>query len=250
MKNINSIAICAASGFILSLICGFFSKAGFGHIFLTALIFGIVFGLLGFGISFLFDRFLSVEAVQVEAADSSNNDVNLSSAPKNLGQHVDIVIQDEPLEQSGNPNHYDVGENHQMLNESDYNNSNSQNTEGEKETIIPKNEFVPIRNLETVTNFSGNESETPKEAEERREAIVKQEEEKGSELDTLPDMSDFKVADGSQSSDDTVIISDSEEAQFVHNATNYKSSEVGDGEIKDASLMAKAISSILAEEET
>ena len=250
MKNIKSIVICAASGFILSLICGFFSKAGFGHIFLTALIFGIVFGLLGFGISFLFDRFLSVEAVQVEAADSSNNDVNLSSAPKNLGQHVDIVIQDEPLEQSGNPNHYDVGENHQMLNESDYNNSNSQNSEGEKETIIPKNEFVPIRNLETVTNFSGNESETPKEAEERREAIVKQEEEKGSELDTLPDMSDFKVADGSQSSDDTVIISDSEEAQFVHNATNYKSSEVGDGEIKDASLMAKAISSILAEEET
>ena len=253
MKNIKSIAICAASGFILSLICGLFSKAGFGHIFLTALIFGIVFGLLGFGISFLFDRFLSVEAVQVEAADSSSGDINITSAPtgKNLGQHVDIVIQDEPLEQSGNPNHYDVGENHQMLNESDYNNSNSKTSDDSKETIIPKNEFVPIRNLETVTNFSGNESETPKEAEDRREAIVKQEEEKGSDLDTLPDMSDFKVSSGSDGSgDDTVIISDSEEAQFVHSATNYKSSEVGDGEIKDASLMAKAISSILAEEET
>ena len=249
MKNIKSIAICAASGFILSLICGFFSKAGFGHIFLTALIFGIVFGLLGFGISFLFDRFLSVEAVQVEAADSSNNDVNLSSAPKNLGQHVDIVIQDEPLEQSGNPNHYDVGENHQMLNESDYN--NSQKAEDTAETIVPKNEFVPIRNLETVTNFSGNESETPAEAEQRREAIVQQEQQKGNDIDTLPDMSDFKINSGSENPDDnTVIISDSEEAQFVHNATNYKSSEVGDGEIKDASLMAKAISSILAEEET
>ena len=249
MKNIKSIAICAASGFILSLICGLFSKAGFGHIFLTALIFGIVFGILGFGISFLFERFLSVEAVPVDIQDNSSGAVNSNSAAsgKNLGQHVDIVIQDEPLEQSGNPNHYDVGENHQMLNESDYNNSS--NTKTEQEVIVPKNEFVPIRNLETVTNFSGNESETPKEAEERREAIVKQEQELGSDLDTLPDMSELKVAAGSEgSSDDTVIISDSEEAQFVHNATNYKTSDVGEGEIKDASLMAKAISSILAEE--
>ena len=251
MKNIKAIAICAASGFVLSLICGFFSKAGFGHIFLIALIFGIVFGLLGFGISFLFERFLAVETVVADGTNntSADNLASLNSGNKNIGQHVDIVIQDEPLEQSGNPNHYDVGENHQMLNESDYN--NSQKAEDTAETIVPKNEFVPIRNLETVTNFSGNESETPAEAEQRREAIVQQEQQKGNDIDTLPDMSDFKINSGSENPDDnTVIISDSEEAQFVHNATNYKSSEVGDGEIKDASLMAKAISSILAEEET
>ena len=249
MKNIKSIAICAASGFILSLICGFFSKAGFGHIFLIALIFGIVFAALGFGISFLFDRFLSVEAVAAEVQENISGDLSSGTpSAKNLGQHVDIVIQDEPLEPSGNPNRYDVGENHQMLNKSDYNSSDEGSSE-QKETIVPKNEFVPIRNLETVTNFSGSESETPKEAEDRREAIVKQEQELGSELDTLPDMSELKVAAGSEGSeDDTVIISDSEEAQFVHNATNYKSSDVGAGEIKDASLMAKAISSILAEE--
>ena len=250
MKNIKSIAICAASGFILSLICGFFSKAGFGHIFLIALIFGIVFGALGFGISFLFDRFLSVEAVAVEAQENMTGDLSTSapSSGKNLGQHVDIIIQDEPLEPSGNPNRYDVGENHQMLNASDYNGSSESSGE-QKETIVPKNEFVPIRNLETVSNFSGSESETPREAQERREAIEKQEQELGGDLDTLPDMSELKVAAGSEGSeDDTVIISDSEEAQFVHNATNYKSSDVGAGEIKDASLMAKAISSILAEE--
>ena len=55
-------------------------------------------------------------------------------------------------------------------------------------------------------------------------------------------------SDSEGSEDDTVIISDSDEAQFVHSSTNYKSSDVGSGEIKDASLMAKAISSILAEE--
>ena len=251
MKNIKAIAICAASGFILSLICGFFSKAGFGHIFLIALIFGIVFGLLGFGISILFEKFLTVEEAVVENTSSGNADIltSNSSNSKNLGQHVDIVIQDEPLEPSGNPNRYDVGENHQMLNDSDYNSGNNTKAEGEKETIVPKDEFVPIRNLETVTNFSGNESETPKEAEERREAIVQQQIEKGEELDTLPDMSDFKVgSDSSDSEDDTVIVSDSDESQFVQSATNFKSSEVNDGEIKDASLMAKAISSILAEE--
>ena len=251
MKNIKAIAICAASGFILSLICGFFSKSGFGRIFLIALIFGIIFGLLGFGISILFDRFLSVEEAPIENPSNGNADI-LTSTPvsnKNLGQHVDIVIQDEPLEPSGNPNRYDVGENHQMLNESDYNSENAQNSGTEKEKIVPKDEFVPIRNLETVTNFSGNEAETPKEAEQRREAIVKQEIEKGDELDTLPDMSDLQVSsNSSDSEDDTIIVSDSEEAQFVHSATNFKSSEVNDGEIKDASLMAKAISSILAEE--
>lgn len=249
MKNIKSITICAVSGFILSLVCGFFSKSSFGRIFLIALIFGLVFGLLGFAISFIYNRFLTVET-SAEQTDQAGSDAPLSSpVNKNMGQHVDIVIQDEPLEQSGNPNRYDVGENHQMLNDSDYNSANSKKEGETEETIVPKNEFVPIRNLETVSNFSGNESETPKEAQIRREAIEKQEAEKGSEIDTLPDMSELKLAAASEGSDnDTVIISDSEEAQFVHEATNYKSSDIGNGEIKDASLMAKAISSILAEE--
>ena len=250
MKSIKSITICAVSGFILSLVCGFFSKSSFGRIFLIALIFGIIFGVLAFGISFVFDKFLAVETSTSEASDTSSTDLpgDTPSEKKSLGQHVDIIIQDEPLEPSGNPNRYDVGENHQMLDKADYG-SEVKSEENSQETIIPKNEFVPIRNAETVSNFSGNESETPKEAESRREAIVRQEEEKGSQLDVLPDMSELKVVAGADASeDDTITISDSEEAQFVHSATNYKSSDVGDGEIKDASLMAKAISSILAEE--
>ena len=251
MKNIKFVTICAASGFILSLICGFFSKAGFGRIFLIALLFGVVFGGLSFGISIIYDRFLDVEgsgAEVISSADSSSD----SGENKVLGQHVDIVIQEEPLEQSGNENHYDVGENHQMLNESDYNNTTAAAAGTSAQTteqIVPKDEFVPIRNFETVKNFSGSEAETPVEAEQRREAIAEQEAKKGDGLDVLPDMSDFKVASSNEGSDDdTVVLSDSEEASFVSSATNYKSSELKDGEIKDASLMAKAISSILAEE--
>ncbi len=249
MKNIKSVAICAAAGFVLSLISGFFSKSSFGRIFLIALIFGIVFGVLAFGITFVFEKFLSVESAASDNADASTSSGFIpSSEKKSLGQNVDIIIQDEPLEPSSNPNRYDVGENHQMLNESDYN-TPAKTSEETKTTIVPKDEFVPIRNLETVNNFSGNESETPKEAETRREAIVQQEKEKGTELDVLPDMSDFKIkSENAGAEDDTVIISDTDEAQFVHNSTNYKASDVGSGEIKDASLMAKAISSILAEE--
>ena len=251
MKNIKSVAISAAAGFVLSLISGFFSKAGFGHIFLLALLFGLIFGLLAFLISFVFDRFLTVETVSSDVPDNPAAEGMVPPAEKrNLGQNVDIVIQDAELEQSGNPNHYDVGENHQILNESDYNSGNTGASEAQEEKIVPKNEFVPIRNLETVSNFSGNESETPKEAEDRREAIERQNKESGSDLDTLPDMSDLKLASdsGGGGEDDTIVISDSEEAQFVQKATNFKSSDVAEGDIKDASLYAKAISSILAEE--
>lgn len=248
MKNIKSVAICGAAGFVLSLVSGFFSKASFGRIFLIALIFGIIFAALAFGISFIFEKFLSVEAAATEAANNTPGMAN-ASEKKNLGQNVDIVIQDEPLEPSANPNRYDVGENHQMLDESDYN-SAKQDQEEKKETVVPKDEFVPIRNLETVSNFSGNEAETPKEAATRRQTIVEQEKEKGSQLDVLPDMSDFKInSDNAEADDDdSVIITDSDEAKFVQSATNYTSSDLGNSEIKDASLMAKAISSILAEE--
>ena len=250
MKNIKFVAVCAASGFVLSLICGFFSKSSFGRIFLIALIFGVIFGGLSFGISFVYDKFLAVEGSVAEApADAGGSAV--SGEKKVLGQHVDLVIQEEPLEQSGNMNHYDVGENHQMLNDTDYQaNATAKPAAAQPDAeVVPKDEFVPIRNFETVNNFSGSESETPVEAEQRREAIAEQEAKKGDDLDVLPDMSDFKVASAEEGGDtETVVLSDSEEASFVSSATNFKSSELKDGEIKDASLMAKAISSILSEE--
>ena len=253
MKNIKFVAICTASGFILSLICGFFSHSGFGHIFLIALLFAVIFGALSFGISFVFDRFLSVETVAVESGSSDSTEASdgiTTGAKPVLGQHVDLVIQEEELEHSGNQNHYDVGENHQMLNESDY--AHNGEAEGQEETVVvPKNEFVPVRNKETVTNFSGSEAVTPVESENRMEAIAEQNEKTGGDLDVLPDMSELNVG-GSGSSDggETIVLSDadSDEREFVSSATNYKSSDVKETEIGDASLMAKAISSILSEE--
>ena len=251
MKNIKFVAICAASGFVLSLVCGFFSHSGFGRILLVALLFGVIFGGISLGISVIYDKFLDVDTYTDSSA--AQNDPLIPGEKKVLGQHVDLVIQEEELEQTGNQNHYDVGENHQMLNESDYKNVPEAPAVNEDGTphIEEKNEFVPIRNLETVSNFSSSESMTPKESDERREIIAEQNARKGEELDTLPDMSDIKlVSDSSSPDSETIVLSDADtdEASFVHSATNYKSSDASNGEIKDASLMAKAISSILAEE--
>lgn len=252
MKNIKFVAICAASGFILSLICGFFSKSGFLHIFLIALLFAFIFAGLAFGISFVYDKFLTVESLSPEVAGTDSADgpdgISRPGAKPVLGQHVDLVIQEEELENSGNQNHYDVGENHQMLNDGDY--AHDENTEKEN-IVVPKNEFVPVRNKETVTNFSGSEAITPAESDNRMEAIAAQEEKNGGDLDVLPDMSELNVGSASDGGDgETIVLSDADadEREFVSSATNYKSSDIKETEIGDASLMAKAISSILSEE--
>ena len=247
MNNIKFVSICASIGFILSLVCGFFSGSGFGRIFLIALLFGVIFGGLAFGISFVYGKFLdvegSVEGVQVAQSDG----VTAADNKKNLGQHVNIIIQEEELEPSGNKNHYDIGENHQMLNESDYNHNNSE--DGDKPHIEERNEFVPIRNVETVTNFSGSESMTSEESEERRKIIAEQNSKKDDDLDVLPDMSDIQISSDTASPDaETVVISEAEESDYVPSASSSRASENAAGDIKDASLMAKAISSILSEE--
>lgn len=250
MKNIKFVASFTVAGFILSLLFGLFSGAGFLHIFINALIFALVFGVLSFGISIVYDKFLAIDGEgtgdvnsEDKIADSENPDLSTVKTTPVLGQNIDFVVHDEELEQSGNSNHFDVGENHQMLNETDYNHQQSQN-----ESNAGKNEFVPIRNLETVTNFSGNESITPSESANRTkvaESIMSE----NDSLDVLPDMTEFAVAKPKGDDDsETIVVSDSEEASFVHSATDLKTSDNGTGEVKDAALLAKAISSILAEE--
>lgn len=246
MKNIKFVASFSVAGFILSLLFGLFSGAGFLHILINAIIFALVFGVLSFGISIIYDKFLAIDGDgngEDKLAESENPDLSTVKTTPVLGQNIDFVVHDEELEQSGNSNHFDVGENHQMLNETDYNHQQSQN-----ESNAGKNEFVPIRNLETVTNFSGSESITPGESANRKkvaESIISE----NDSLDVLPDMTEFAVAKPKGDDDsETIVVSDSEEASFVHSATDLKTSDNGTGEVKDAALLAKAISSILAEE--
>ena len=59
MRSAKSIGLFAACGFILSFVSGLFSNSSILSVLIKALIFAVVFGVLGLGISFIFNKFLS-----------------------------------------------------------------------------------------------------------------------------------------------------------------------------------------------
>ena len=144
----------------MSFFAGLFSHSSILSVLLKALIFAVVFGLLGFGISVIFNKFLSDGNPGDFQGEYGGEASSASAANPSLGQHVDITIQDEDLKPSESENHFVVGDNHQMLNDSDVKNS-ERNATGSQTS---EEGFVPLRNFETVKNFSGKEAVIPSEA--------------------------------------------------------------------------------------
>ena len=255
MRSTKSVGLFAACGFILSFVSGLFSHSSILSVLIKALIFAVVFGLLGFGISFIFDKFLSDGSASDFQSDYSTDSSPAGANNTALGQNVDITIQDEELRPSESENHFVVGDNHQMLNDSDVRNSGS----AVNETSSSQG-FVPLRNFETVKNFSGQEAVIPAEAvaaENKAAETVSPVKETASVsnfetnnadggIDTLPDMENFVFSEssGSDSDDGSDVVTDSE---FVSSASSHKKSD-GPAEVQDAALMAKAISSVLSDE--
>ena len=259
MRSAKYIGLFAACGFILSFVAGLFSHSSILSIIIKALIFALIFGLLGFGISFIYDKFLSDGTGGDFQGDYTTEPSPASASTSSLGHNVDITIQDEELRPSDSENHFVVGDNHQMLNDSDVNNSESRSAE----TQSSSPGFVPLRNFETVQNFSGKEAVIPAEAVSTAAATsaAKSSESapvkapvpssnvasfNGEEgIDTLPDMENFVFSEASGSEDSG---SDNEsESEFVSSLGSGKKSDAP-AEVKDAALMAKAISSILSDE--
>ena len=247
MRGLKVVVPFAACGFLLSFVAGLFSHSSFLSILLKALIFALVFGLLGFGISFLFKKFLSdgtgADFQSEYTADSSAAPAGNSA----LGQNVDITIQDEELRPSESENHFVVGDNHQMLNDSDVRNKGNAAQEPDS-----SQGFVPLRNFETVQNLSGKEAVIPSEAiaseaAPEKSAPVNIETNIEGGIDTLPDMENFVYSDASESGsndDDSDAVTESE---FVSSVSSNKKND-GPAEVQDAALMAKAISSVLSDE--
>ncbi|MCQ2591493.1 MAG: hypothetical protein MJ188_01805 [Treponema sp.] len=274
MKIVKVVSVSAAIGFLLSLFFGFFSHSGFLHIFLTALIFAVVFAVLSVAIYFVYDRFLADSS----ASSLGGEDGGLSSSPKaagavtggssrgSTGHVVDITIAESDLEQTGNANHYAVGEHKQMLNPEDY----SEQKEAAS-TEIPRNprdEFVPLRREETVDNFSGTESIAPGASRTKNASDAGNSGFQAASLtalssgfsnlntdssdgtDVLPDMGDMSrfVSESEESEDSDSDESMSNESSTGSYSSGFSSRNQDSSSIKDAPLIAKAISSILAEE--
>lgn len=247
MKNIKFVSFSAAAGFLLSLIFGIFSKSGILKVLLTAFVFAIIFAVLGFGISFIYEKFLVVDGSDFDSSRSSEPKIINSSS---VGNNVDIVIEDQELERSESGNHYDVGENRSMLSTSDVVTSNNSESLNNSSTVEENSNFVPVRNLETLTNFSGTEAVKPTNNTKNQEDAPVSSNTKNEEddLDVLPDFgsmgtSTVSSAGASSSNDSIDIFSD------TGSSSGYtRRNDVDTDKFQNTELIAKAISSVLSDE--
>lgn len=259
MRNTKSIVFSAVSGFILSLIFGIFSKSGFFRVLLIALIWAVVFAGMAILINIIFEKFLAVEGTPDYSSQTQSSPAGIVTQSSSVGNNIDIVVEDQELDRSESANRYSVGENHQMLNDSDI----SGKPEGESSSVQNDNPgFVPVRNLETFKNFSGTESVKPSEvASAKEEELEEMPEVSGSgpesnvstaapvsssddALDVLPDMGEY-VTSGNTNTNDG----------FGYESSGYSDSSYGnnnkkvEGEnMQNTELIAKAISSVLSAE--
>lgn len=262
MRNLKFIVGFTLTGFVLSLFCGFFSHSSFLRVILQAFLFAIIFALLAIIIQVLFDKFLDDGSAAGET-DGVIAQESHSSVPQK-GSKVDFVIQDEELPVSESENRFFVGENHQLLNESDVKKSSPQENSFQSQS---SNGFVPLQK-ESFENLSEKEAKSPNEvltnasqgfsslpesdgivknAAQNVAAVnsapLKQEVSSNSEggIDALPDMNEvsFKSEDDEDSEVESPFTSET--------GSSRSSSRAAEGvDAKDASLLAKAISSILS----
>lgn len=250
MKGVKIMGFSAAAGFLLSFIFGLFSRTSFFSVLLKAAIFAVVFGGLGFLINFLYEKFLSDDSDSDGEIDDENK---LGSGESSkTGQIVDITIQDEELDKGESENHFVVNNAYKMLNDSDLekksvssqNLNESENKTSETKTQTEDKGFVPLANHETVEKVSEKETISPVAVNSSDSAPSDggKNDFASEGVDTLPDIGDlaFETEENTESEDDEVDT----EPEFV-SSINKKSANAP--EIKDAELIAKAISSVLSD---
>lgn len=243
MKNSKVIVIFAAIGFVLSFVFALMSHSSILLVLLKALITCVSFGVLGLLISFVFNKFLS-EDIGPENISESDVEKN-QSASQGKGQIVDLVISDEELQKGESGNHFIVSSS-QMLNSTDVSSNNSQLFENKLETSDisdPKEKFVPLKEMETVTNFSSKESEVS------RNVIANNITESDGDVDTLPDMSNISLVNEDKAENNEEEVSFTSDSDTVFSTTTAKSTNTEfQGDTSNTELIAKAISSVLSAE--
>ena len=247
MKNIKFVSFSAGAGFILSLTFGIFSKSGILKVFLTALVFALIFAVLGFGLTFVYEKFLSLDSSEIDSTKSTESKSTVSSS---VGNNVDIVIEDQELERSGSNNRFNVGENRSMLNTSDVVTSNNSSSDNSSIAEDSKSNFVPVRNLETLTNISGTEAVKPSAVANKSAEISESSSSKNDDLDVLPDFGNLgmpatPMSSYSSSANDSIDEFSDTESSSVYTS---KRNDVDTDKFQNTELIAKAISTVLSDE--
>lgn len=270
MNKVKSILCFALFGFLLSFFTGFASHSSFIKIFFTALLFSAIFAVLGVVISIVWKNFL---------ADDFDSSEGFNHSEKNLqdiSHKIDITIEDESLPSDDNASKFFTGNNHQMLNKSDFQDT----TEALKEDNNPVKQqeqiddisivdseinkslgnnkkvlddelsnvgFVPVALEENAKNVSGTESKSLEEYKSNNNNSPS-ENNVSSQLDVLPDLEDLqkyqkKTEEVSLDNNESLI--EENDDSYIKDNENKNDSYT---ESKDAVLMAKAISTLLSKE--
>ncbi len=262
MHTTKTIVSFAVTGFVLSLIFGIFSNSGFFRVLFMALGWAAGFALLGFGVSFAFKTLLAVDNSQSLSQAATTTAAAAPSHSNTVGNNVDITIEDQELDRTESVNRYSVGQNHQMLNDSDLDASAKKESKL-NDSVTPDNQgFIPVRNLETYKNFSGTESVKPSEVksnndEEELEEIeeiqtvdesapkVQPASSGGGDLDVLPDMDEYVMEKTETNTNDGFGY----DGSGISEPSYGNSKQKVDGEnMQNTELIAKAISSVLSAE--
>ncbi|MDE5898957.1 MAG: hypothetical protein K2H09_06820 [Treponemataceae bacterium] len=262
MKNFKFILGFTIFGFLLSFAAGLSSRSGAGSVLLHALLFAVVFFCLALGIQFLFSKLFSAEQDSFAPEQAAR-----TQGAANSGHAVDIVIQDEELPSEENAPGFFVGTSHNMLTPNDMNVSveagaaaaeSGRTAAAEAPSPepsappAPQGGVVPLRLAEGASNLSGTEAKSAKEIEAEGRQVPSvppsgRNDEDGDELDVLPDLESIEgVAAAPEPSEDDASGGGavSSGGEMAEPAVGI--SDVADG--KDAALMAKAISTLLASE--
>ena len=149
IKNIKFIIGFSIAGFLLSFFFGLFSGSKFGIILFKALIFCLIFGAIGVGIDFLYTNFLDVPGSDAAPDAPASAD----GAAGQVGQTVDITIQDEDLPAAENAPGFFVGANRQMLNPEDSSDTTAA-VEETRENIARTEEYTPVIKTEDAAPVS------------------------------------------------------------------------------------------------
>lgn len=255
MKNSKFIIVFAVLGFVMSFIFALTSHSSLSTVILKAAISGISFAVLGFVISLIYTKFLDEDTSSDVISDVDGD--KSTSAGQTKGQIVDLVVSDAELEKGDSGNSFVINDNRQMLNENDVSkksgevftnqgfvvSDDTREQKKEKSDATGSNGFVPLKNFETVNSFSS------KEAEHSDGIISLQDSSTGNidSIDALPEMNNISVENTEKQDDDEddVSLSDDNSSEFT--SSKAKNNEF-QGDMQNAALIAKAISSVLSAE--
>lgn len=133
MKKLKVVIACSVFGFFFSLLIGCISPGvGIGWAFLRAFCIALVFGGIGFGLSFLLGNLMDVD---------SSDDISVAgvTGTTSTGQNVNLVTPDDPIPVDNEASQFFVGDQHQMLAKDDYkkeSEGDDVNTSSESENVF------------------------------------------------------------------------------------------------------------------